>query len=284
VPSPSDTSAAASSDREAALAEALGRRWYHTIELAPGRVTDGVVDHRRTAPRLLPPDLTGLRCLDVGTFDGYWAFAMEERGAEHVTAIDLDRYDDAEWPPRNAPALAAESGDESPGVRFALAHRARASSVERVVCPIYDLDADALDGTFDRAVLSDLLLHVRDPVGALEGVRRVLRPGGRLLVAEEVNVRLSALWPRRPAAHLQSGWTQYGWWQANVAGLHEWLHQAGFRVLKRTFYVLDATEGLSHPHMAFEVEPDPDAPQATAPASASGPRTPGGRHRGPVAR
>ena len=38
----------------------------------------------------VPADLSGLRCLDVGTMDGFWAFEMERRGAASVTAIDLD--------------------------------------------------------------------------------------------------------------------------------------------------------------------------------------------------
>lgn len=245
-------------DREALLAEALGRPWYHTIEVAPGRRTDGTVDHRRMADVLLPGDLRGLDCLDVGTFDGYWAFLMEERGARTVKAVDLERFDQADWPPRNRPRLLAEGGDAEPGERFRIAHRLRASKVERVLTPIYEIRPDRLDGTFDRIVLSDLLLHVRDPIGALEAVRTVLRPGGRLLVAEEVNLRFSLASPRRAAARLQTGWTDYGWWQANVAGLREWLHQAGFRITGRAFYTLDAKGAMAVPHVAYEAEPDPD--------------------------
>ncbi|WP_320671693.1 class I SAM-dependent methyltransferase [Patulibacter defluvii] len=242
---------------EALLAEALGQPWYHTIELRPGVFSDGTVDHRSMAPVLLPGDLRGLDCLDVGTFDGYWAFTMEERGAARVAAIDLERFDQAEWPPRNRPRLLAEGGDAEPGVRFKLAHRLRDSRVERVLTPIYEISPERTGGTFDRIVLSDLLLHVRDPIGALEAVRTVLRPGGRLLVAEEISVRLSVVSPRRPAARLQTGYTDYGWWQANVAGLREWLHQAGYRIVSRAFYTLDAKGAMAVPHVAFEAEPDP---------------------------
>ena len=57
------------------LAAAVARHgWYHTIELAPGVVTAGMFDHRSAVDRyLLPESLTGLRCLDVGTMDGFWA-------------------------------------------------------------------------------------------------------------------------------------------------------------------------------------------------------------------
>jgi len=35
-----------------------------------------------------PASLAGLRCLDVGTMDGFWAFELERRGAGEVVAID----------------------------------------------------------------------------------------------------------------------------------------------------------------------------------------------------
>ena len=57
------------------------REWYHTIELRPGIETPGWFDVRGVAATLPWPDLTGKRCLDVGTFDGFWAQEMVRRGA-----------------------------------------------------------------------------------------------------------------------------------------------------------------------------------------------------------
>lgn len=262
VPTPDTSAPTEPRDREALLAEALGRPWYHTIEVAPGRFTDGTVDHRSMTPKLLPGDLSGKRCLDVGTFDGYFAFAMEERGAGEVAAVDLETFDQAEWPPRNRPQLLADGGDAEPGERFKIAAALRGSKVRRALTPIYEISPETVGGPFDHVVLSDLLLHVRDPVGALEAVRSVVAPTGRLLVAEEVNIRLSLASPRRAAAKLQTGWTEYGWWQANVAGLWQWLHQAGFRVEKRAFYTLNAKGAMRVAHVAYEATPDPSAPQA----------------------
>ncbi len=65
--------------------------WYHTLELGDGVVTKGMFDHR---PHLdhypIPADLSGKRCLDVATMDGFWAFEMERRGAASVVALDLE--------------------------------------------------------------------------------------------------------------------------------------------------------------------------------------------------
>ncbi len=41
-----------------------------------------------------------MRALDVATFDGFWAFEMERRGASEIVAIDLDCADKLDLPPR----------------------------------------------------------------------------------------------------------------------------------------------------------------------------------------
>ena len=81
----------------AALADRVAARdWYHTLELAPGVVTPGWFDLRDMPDKVgLPASLAAQRCLDVGTFDGFWAFAMERRGAAEVVAADVP--DPAEW-------------------------------------------------------------------------------------------------------------------------------------------------------------------------------------------
>jgi hypothetical protein len=86
-------------DAPALRAEVDRYDWYHSLDLAPGVVTPGMFDHRPHLARYpLPPDLSGKRCLDVGTMDGFWAFEMERRGAASVVAIDLDDPDDLDDP------------------------------------------------------------------------------------------------------------------------------------------------------------------------------------------
>ena len=55
--------------------------WYHTLELPGGIVTPGWFDLRGVVDRLPWPDVRGKRCLDVGTYDGFYAFELERRGA-----------------------------------------------------------------------------------------------------------------------------------------------------------------------------------------------------------
>ena len=75
------------------------RSWYHTIDLPDGTATPGFYD-TRGSPQFVPwpKELHGGRCLDVGTFDGFWAFEMERRGAREVVAVDLADPHALDWP------------------------------------------------------------------------------------------------------------------------------------------------------------------------------------------
>lgn len=84
-------------DPRAAIAE--HRFWYHTLEVAPGVTTPGVFDLRPIVERLPWPDVRGKRCLDIGTFDGFFAFELERRGASEVVATDIAEPEQWDWAP-----------------------------------------------------------------------------------------------------------------------------------------------------------------------------------------
>ena len=130
---------------EQITARAADVGWYHCLELAPGLVTDGMFDLRPFVDRYgLPDRMDGMRALDVGTWDGFWAFEMERRGAQ-VVGLDLDDERELDYPPRRRP----ESFPENPrGAGFALAREVFGSSVQREVCSIYEATPERL-GTFD---------------------------------------------------------------------------------------------------------------------------------------
>ncbi|HYF24141.1 MAG TPA: methyltransferase domain-containing protein [Baekduia sp.] len=214
-------------DLQAAIAS--NPAWYHSIELAPGVVTPGRVDLRKVAGRILPGDLTGQRVLDVGTFDGFWAFEHEKRGAR-VVAIDVEQLDAADWPPIHRARLqqAAREMDIELGRGFHIAKEALGSQVERVPCSVYDVTPDRVGGMVDRAFIGALLLHLRDPVGALEAVRGTLRPGGTLQVLEPIDVKLTLRHPRKPRAGFEVLSSEFTWWYPNLRALRGWLESAGF--------------------------------------------------------
>jgi len=210
------------------------RLWYHTIELAPGLVTPGFIDLRDTAERVLPDDLSGRRCLDVGTFDGFWAFEMERRGAE-VVAIDLERIELAEFPPLRRGKLEERREREGfeLGTGFRLAAEAIRSEVTRIGCNVYDLTPEAIGGPVDLAFNGATLTHLRDPVRALEQIHDALVPGGELLSFEPFSVQLTLRARRRPSAEFRAASTDYTWWLPNLAGIAAWLRAAAFTDVRR---------------------------------------------------
>jgi tRNA (mo5U34)-methyltransferase len=222
------TEAKSRSDRE--LRELLAsRRWYHTIELRPGIVTPGWFDLRSLAPILpMPASMAGLRALDVGTFEGFWAMQMESRGAT-VTAIDILDPQEWDWPVGSEHhVLSIMNERKQSGDGFELVAQELASTVKRLELSVYDLAPDVV-GSFDFVYVGSLLLHLRDPVLALERVRSVLGPNGRLLLVDAIDVDLTLLHPRRAVAHFDGDGRPW-WWQPNLRALQRFVEAAGFRV------------------------------------------------------
>jgi tRNA (mo5U34)-methyltransferase len=226
-----------------------GRQWYHTLELAPGAVTPGWFDTRELVDRLpIPSSLDGCRCLDIGTFDGFWAFTMERRGASEVVAVDLLDPRRFDWPVNSAEATIEEIGKRKrAGEGFAIAHQALGSAVRRIERSVYDLDREELGG-FEFVYLGSLLLHLRDPIRALERVREVC--DGSLLVVDSISLGLSLAFPTRPLASLD-GLGRPWWWNPNLAGLARMIVAAGFELRarpRRVFIRPGAGQPLPAPH------------------------------------
>src|SRR3712207_740178 len=210
--------------------EVAALEWYHTIELAPGVETPGWHDLRPVVKEVpFPQSLAGKRCLDVGTFDGFWAFEMERRGAAEVVAVDILDPQRWDWPAASDAAVVAEIGEaKAAGRGFEIARRALGSSVERLERSVYDLDPGDV-GRFDVVFVGSLLVHLRDPVRALERVRAVC--DGTLVAVDGIDLLLSLLLPRRPVATLD-GEGRPWWWTVNQAGLRRLVEAAGFEVVE----------------------------------------------------
>lgn len=206
---------------ESLAAQVKRHVWYHTFDLGNGVVTQGFFDHRPIMDRImLPPDLSGLRCLDVGTMDGYWAFEMEKRGAEEVMAVDIEDPEALDWP-ASLREKVVKTVDIHKAERFGLVHSLLDSKVTRVLRSIYDLDIDL--GTFDLVFCGDVLLHLKDPVTALEKMRRVCR--GSAIVYTPI-VRLPLY--RRAALAVFDGIDEFRWWLPTEVTLERMLLAAGF--------------------------------------------------------
>jgi tRNA (mo5U34)-methyltransferase len=220
-------------DTAALRAEIATTLWYHTMELAPGVTTPGWFDLRSVVGALPWPDVRGKRCLDVGTYDGFLAFELERRGAAEVVAVDLDDHREWDWPARwraEGPARLADLAGPEKGVGFRIAATALGSAVRRVGVSVYRLGEADL-GRFDVAVCGSLLLHLRDPIAALESIRSVC--DGELLSAECIDLRLTLLHPTTPYARLDGVSELCQWWTPNTAAHVRMVESAGFDVVRR---------------------------------------------------
>ena len=144
--------------------------WYHRIEISRGIFTPGCSDPATTLDLLeLPKDCTGLRVLDIGTRDGFFAFELERRGAE-VFAID---YCD---PNETGFNVAAELLDSKVTFRRENIHHLRVEDY----------------GLFDIVLFLGVLYHLPDPMRALCTMRSLCKS---LLYIETLAIDNAVLLP-----------------------------------------------------------------------------------------
>jgi tRNA (mo5U34)-methyltransferase len=217
--------------------------WYHTLELAPGHVTKGMFDLRPVMDNYgLPERLDGKRVLDVGTWDGFWAFEMERRGAE-VVALDIDDERDLDYPPRRRPTTFPE-GPRGEG--FRIAHEVFDSKVERVNLNIYNATPEEI-GTFDLVFCGSVLIHVRDQLLALERIAGLCT--GTFISAEEYD-RRAQLVPFPVSRYLADRDRAVVFWLPSIRTWKRMLWTAGFdRVEEYRRFKLEANEGWKVPHV-----------------------------------
>ncbi len=107
---------------------------------------------------------SGMHVLEVGPGPGFWTLAAASRVGPQgrVCAVEI------------SPRLAA-----------LVARKARLQGLTWVHVVVADAQALPLaEGSFDHAFFVAVLGEVPDPVRALEEARRVLRPGGRVIITE----------------------------------------------------------------------------------------------------
>jgi tRNA (mo5U34)-methyltransferase len=147
--------------------------WFHTFSLDGAELyTPGVArDHRYRIPTVAG-GFGGLSVLDVGTFDGFYAFLAEARGASRVVAVDNEQYRawvKARW------GIELEGGEGFRAIRALLSSRVEYRRLDA-------FDLDRLEERFDLIFCFGILHRVENPLGLLKGLRRRLADGGRVLL------------------------------------------------------------------------------------------------------
>lgn len=196
--------------------------WFHTFALnrAEGIYTPGAArDHRYRVP-FLPSAFAGMGVLDVGTFDGFYAFLAEYRGAERVVAVDNEQY--RRW-------VADRWGVQlEGGAGFRVIHRLLDSRVE-----YRRMDAFALGDLrerFDFVFCFGILHRVENPLGLLRILRGCTVDGATVLI-ETYGLEQGA--GRQPAIRvLQAGEVysrdEFVYWGFGEAAVERLVRIAGF--------------------------------------------------------
>jgi tRNA (mo5U34)-methyltransferase len=144
--------------------EDLRSHFHSPFDFGNGLVTRPPHVARRFRRRMrllrIPDDLTGKTVLDIGAWDGYFAFEFERRGAKRVLAIDSYA-----WTPR-------PEGFPRGLECFLLAREFLNSKVDHQRLDVHDLTPAAI-GTFDLVFCAGVLYHMRHPLLALEKIRSV---------------------------------------------------------------------------------------------------------------
>jgi len=126
-------------------------KWMHEIELEPGVLTPSIWKHnikeRSTSIYGMPTDLTNKTVLDVGCWDGGFAFEAEKRGGD-VTAIDIYQNQN----------IARQEA-------FNFAHRILNSKVKFEYKNVYELNGD---DKYDIVFFYGVLYHIDNIFDAME--------------------------------------------------------------------------------------------------------------------
>jgi len=219
--------------------------WWHSIDLGGGVQTAGRKSAgtlRDELKALALPDLTGKSVLDIGGWDGFFAFEAERRGAARVGVVDHYMWamdvpgQQAYWrrcmaegiEPRPYHETEFWHPDTLPGKRgFDVAREALGSRVEAFAVDFMTCDLEAL-GSWDVVLYLGVLYHMEDPLRALRRVAAVTR---ELAVVETEAIVLpglehEALWRFFPGAELNGDVSN--WWAPNRTALLGALRAAGF--------------------------------------------------------
>jgi tRNA (mo5U34)-methyltransferase len=230
--------------------------WFHTFALnrAEGLYTPGAArDHRYRIPSL-PESFEARSVLDVGTFDGFYAFLAESRGARRVVAIDNEQY--RLW-------VKARWGIELRGAEgFRAIHELLDSGVEYWKLDAFELDQ--LEERFDFIYCFGILHRVENPLGLLEAIREQLAPSGQVLIetygsAEPEDGAMVRVY--RPG-EVYAG-DEYVYWGFTRSGLAHLAALAGYRGSS----VLDTPIIDGHPRIIASLHA-PEAGEDVPPAGA----------------
>lgn len=226
--------------------------WYHNIDLGNGIVTPGwapLVPSKYGIPDLMD----GETVVDIGSWDGYWAFQSLKRGAKHVRAVEdfSDTCGEITNADRSKAWATFDLCAEALGYRVFDAGLDVNSSLKRLEeCQIRKYNASiewngCFDGesswshwSVDRVFAFGLIYHLRNPLKAIQNCFDMLKSGGVFHCESAILDNITSPYTGQP--HDENGCyaefyptnefgrNQSNWWVPTLKCARAWLQAAGF--------------------------------------------------------
>lgn len=192
--------------------------WFHTFQLSEGVYTPGIArDHRYRIPAVQPDRFAGKSVLDLGTFDGFYAFVAEAAGARRVVAIDNEQYVD--W-------IQGRFGVTlEPAAGFNAIHGLLGSRVE--YRRLDARQAHLLEERFDVILCFGMIHRVIDPLGLLIELREILTDGGHVVLETYGSTTDQPVLDVHDAGDVYAG-DDYVYWGFPAQGLARLAQIAGY--------------------------------------------------------
>jgi tRNA (mo5U34)-methyltransferase len=189
-------------------------RWFHSIDLGDGTVTDGykpLAVLRDEAAIIFRHGVSGKSVLDIGAWDGFFSFEAERRGASKVLATDHFCWSGPGWGTKQG---------------FDYVHKRLKSSVLSLDVDTFDLHPRIL-GQFDIVLFLGVLYHLKDPFGGLE--RASAMTDDLLIVETETAFDSMDIPVMRYYRGAELNNDPSNFWAPNILCLESMLREIGFK-------------------------------------------------------
>jgi len=204
--------------------------WYHTFNLPSGERIDGAWDLRgREDAYLGGIEVSGRRIIEPGPASGYLTFHMEKNGAE-VVAFETGFDVSIDLLPDHGRDTAENRTELMRGTLEGVhnswwyMHRTYQSSACLVHGDLYNLPGDL--GTFDVAVFGAILLHLREPWGAISEVAK--RTKEKIVVTDLIQDRDAPLESNIMRFSPLENHEISNWWSIYPGAVVSMLERVGF--------------------------------------------------------
>jgi tRNA (mo5U34)-methyltransferase len=172
----------------------------------------------------IPEDLTGMKVLDIGAWDGYFSFVCEKRGAKEVVAFDSEQHS---WNPEGIIVQGKKISQKG----MAVFHEAKEYLKSNVIARIGELDQllEFKDGNFDLVLCLGILYHVKDPYKLIRDLYEIT---GKKLILEtfidpQINTISAPVMRFFPNSEINNDDGTF--WGPNMMCVYEMLRKAGFK-------------------------------------------------------